>query len=290
MPDSVEGILDSDNDGVIDRLDLDSDNDGLLDAVEAGLNPQNPVDSDNDGYVDYLDHDSDNDGLSDTAETQGALADSNTDGIIDGFVDQDENGLDDSVQAFPVIVDDIDQDGLPDYLDLDTDNDGIPDLVEAGGQDIDGDGIVDTMLDIDGDGIPDAVDVDQTFGADADADGIDDLADFDYIVNAVDTDGDGIADRADADPDGNGFANVRNDGVSNTDWPDVDQNGVPDVQEVPLAQANAEGIIRTGLEGSGCSIAPGSNGRHDVVMPILTLISLLVFWRRRSLRMRIAYS
>lgn len=54
--------VDTDNDGIEDRLDLDSDADGLLDAIE------HIHDTDNDGILDYQDPDSDNDGISDLQE------------------------------------------------------------------------------------------------------------------------------------------------------------------------------------------------------------------------------
>ena len=67
------------------------------------------------------------------------------------------------------------------HLDLDSDGDGALDLAEAGGDDLNGDGLVDAWTDSDGDGVVDAVDVDVTGGEDADGDGIDDFADADFI-------------------------------------------------------------------------------------------------------------
>ena len=48
-----------------DFLEIDSDNDGVSDRVEAGLDPGVLEDSDRDGIPDYLDIDQDNDGVSD---------------------------------------------------------------------------------------------------------------------------------------------------------------------------------------------------------------------------------
>ena len=85
---------DSDNDGIIDALDLDSDNDGIPDNIEAQTtndytppnsdSPENyttnngvnsaylsgltPVNTDNDSFPDYLDTNSDNEGDDDTTE------------------------------------------------------------------------------------------------------------------------------------------------------------------------------------------------------------------------------
>ena len=64
--------IDSDNDGVLDYLDLDSDNDGILDSVETG------TDQDGDGIKNYRDLDSDNDLCSDVIEA--------------GFTDPDGDG------------------------------------------------------------------------------------------------------------------------------------------------------------------------------------------------------
>src|SRR5690606_2014749 len=73
-----------------------------------------PKDSDGDGIPDQFDLDSDNDGIPDQYESQGADyqplsgVDQNRDGIDDIF----GNGM----------MADSDGDGVPDYLDLDSDN------------------------------------------------------------------------------------------------------------------------------------------------------------------------
>lgn len=82
-----------------------------------------PRDSDDDGVSDALDLDSDNDGIPDSTEAQALnhlspLVDANADGWYDEYA-----GL---------VLADTDSDGIPDYLDLDSDNDGIYDLVESG--------------------------------------------------------------------------------------------------------------------------------------------------------------
>ena len=166
---------DQDNDGVTDFRDLDSDNDGLTDIVEAGS-----VDSDGDGRVDnfedtdndgvgdsvvsvvladldgdgltnQLDLDSDQDSLPDLLEAGGIDADAN--GVLDMFEDTNGDGLADAVVATPLLADDSDGDGAPDYLDLDSDNDGIFDLVAAGNVDTDNDGAIDSFTDPDNDGL-----------------------------------------------------------------------------------------------------------------------------------------
>ncbi len=74
--------IDTDNDGILDYLDLDSDNDGILDSVETGN------DLDADGIKNYRDLDSDNDICTDVIEA--------------GFTDSDSDG---KFGNSPVIVD-----------------------------------------------------------------------------------------------------------------------------------------------------------------------------------------
>ncbi|NBC02690.1 MAG: DUF4347 domain-containing protein, partial [Bacteroidetes bacterium] len=122
---------------------------------------------------------------------------------------------------------DTDGDGIPDYLDLDSDNDGIPDVVEAGGVDEDGDGVIDSFTDTDNDGVDDTVGTSGLGIVDNDGDGIPNSKDLDSdndgtpdIIEAggTDTDNDGIQDDL-TDNDGDGFADpvdgdVGNDGTA----------------------------------------------------------------------------
>ena len=57
---------------------------------------------------------------------------------------------------------DTDGDGFTNEADNDSDDDSIPDLVEAGGTDSDGDGVVDSTTDVDGDGLVDIYDTYQS--------------------------------------------------------------------------------------------------------------------------------
>lgn len=87
---------------------------------------------------------------------------------------------------------DPDGDGIPNYLDLDSDGDGIPDATE-GVDDADGDGIPNCLdLESDGDGIPDAIEwigdgTAEDPHPDVDGDGIPNYLD-------LDSDGDGVSD------------------------------------------------------------------------------------------------
>jgi large repetitive protein len=263
--------IDSDGDGVADNTDLDDDNDGILDTTEG------TADSDGDGVPDSLDLDSDNDGILDIVEAGGV--DTNGDGMVDNFTDANNDGLADSLDpntggtALP--VPDTDGDGLPDYLDLDSDNDGITDVIEAGGSDPDNDGVIGTGVpaDNDNDGIPDAVDPDQAGTAlpvpDSDGDGNADYIDLDSdndgitdVIEAggsdpdlngiigtgtvpTDTDGDGIADVVDLDNGGNPLVIIDTDadGVPNYLDRDSDNDGITDVAENGGTDADGDGIL-----------------------------------------------
>ncbi|WP_405608882.1 T9SS type A sorting domain-containing protein [Polaribacter sp. Asnod1-A03] len=122
---------------------------------------------------------------------------------------------------------DSDNDGIPNHLDLDSDNDGIPDLVEAGGEDIDGNGLIDD------------INTDGTLVNDTDNDGLDDRYDTDNGGTAIanlDTDGDGIKDYLDLDADNDGIpdvveaggTDVNGDGKADN-FVDTDNDGFNDV-------------------------------------------------------------
>lgn len=186
--------VDTDGDGIPDYLDIDSDDDGIPDNIEAqttagyippsGIDDNNngiddayennenlgliSVDTDEDGIPDYVDDDSDNDGVPDSTEAH----DFNQDGIPDVVwlgSDADNDGLDDGYEG-DVIIDidvndeidnpntdlpDTDQDGIPDYRDIDDDDDGI--ITADEDFDLNGDFSND---DSDNDGIPNYLDSD----------------------------------------------------------------------------------------------------------------------------------
>ncbi|MDB4224650.1 BspA family leucine-rich repeat surface protein [Granulosicoccus sp.] len=151
---------DLDNDGQIDGFS-DADRNGIADALQ--INAPAVVDTDNDGLLDQMDIDSDGDGLSDIAEYGGV--DDNNDGMIDNLIDLNRDGIDDVIATLPVLLVDSDGDGEPDYRDSDSDNDGVSDLIESGGIDADGDGIADGLIslsslpDVNRDGIADHLQV-----------------------------------------------------------------------------------------------------------------------------------
>lgn len=176
--------LDSDGDGISDVREAgfpDADNNGLSDGargartgwsttIDAMAGPLALRNSDTDapGAVnpDYLDIDSDNDGITDNIE---GLPTSNY--RLPSGLDSDGDGLDNAYDTYVgfggngTTPNDNDADGIPDYLDPDSDNDGQNDVIE--GNDFNGNGKPDdnvtlTNLDTDGDGLDNRFDADNT--------------------------------------------------------------------------------------------------------------------------------
>jgi hypothetical protein len=173
--DGIWDEYDWDLDGVPNFFDLDSDNDGIADIIEAG-----GVDTDDNGRLD-IPADTDGDGLLDNVDVNSTGGtDANSDGIDDDFqdgFDADSDGIEDTADfdddgdgvvniidsdegGTPLADPDTDGDSVLNRLDYDSDNDGILDIVEAGGTDFNGDGILDSFGDTDGDGWGNAVDSD----------------------------------------------------------------------------------------------------------------------------------
>ena len=278
------GFVDYNNDYINDNFqaDGDSDNDGIpnyLDPTFPGRIDTNldgiddRFDTDLDGKINMIDLDSDNDGIPDVVEAYGV--DANGNGKIDNFIDSDGDGLSDNVDTYINAFNgayntglglgriDLDGDGVPNFLDLDSDNDGIPDVVEVLGPDANNNGIIDGFVDANGDGLHDGY-INGTAllitGVDGNGDGRADSwpnknLDRDLRPNAydLDSDGDGIADVIEAGlPDANlngivdgvigvnGWSttvsampalNLRNsDGITNPDYLDIDadNDGIPD--------------------------------------------------------------
>jgi uncharacterized repeat protein (TIGR01451 family) len=287
---------DSDGDGVPDLRDLDSDNDGIPDVKEAGgtdtngdgiidgftdadrdglsdnVDPTNggtagtplPVgDFDGDGLPNYRDLDADNDGILDVREAGGT--DTNRDGIIDGYVDSDDDGYSDNVDSVnggaagtPLTVPNTDSSGGANYLDIDADNDGIPDNIEAqttagyiapSGSDSDSDG-VDNAYDTAGSSglIPnnhDGSDSPDYLDSDSDNDSAPDVVEGGRgTLTGTDTDGDGLDNGFDTVagpdvndnivrpattlPDDDGDASTPGGNVDYRDTDDADGDGVAD--------------------------------------------------------------
>ena len=180
----VESLEDFDGDGFPNRCDLDSDDDGVSDLIEGGSDP--------------------------------AVVDTDGDGVYD-----DDVGATTGAGVTPL---NTDTEGNPDFLDLDSDNDGLSDVLESGGADTDGDGVINAgepltiaPLDTDNDGTPDHQELDsdndglsdvlESGGADADGDG--EINAGEPLTTApIDTDNDGTADHMELDSDNDGLSDV----------------------------------------------------------------------------------
>ncbi|WP_243699496.1 T9SS type B sorting domain-containing protein [Flavobacterium caseinilyticum] len=167
--------FDSDSDTIPDLLDIDSDNDGIPDTIEAqgkGFKVYSGIDSNKDGLddafelglsrintdndifnsspvYDYLDLDSDNDGIFDVVESGHNALDTNKDGMIDGPAAAfGSNGLFDGLETsqdsgkLNYTIADTNADGIFNYIDLDSDGDTCLDVIEAGFNDPDLDGVL----------------------------------------------------------------------------------------------------------------------------------------------------
>ena len=187
----TEGLCaDPDLDGVNNLNDLDDDNDGITDETE-NLTASNSGDTDTDGIPDTEDLDSDSDGIFDVIENLGEDPDGN--GTIGSgtITDANGNGLEDSIEIDGMPADDYDEDGTPNFQDLDSDNDTLLDENEndinadgTGPDDTDEDGnfnFIDTNDDNDQWLTIDEIDFNQ--------DGITpDDCDFDGVPNYLDVD------------------------------------------------------------------------------------------------------
>ena len=192
----TQTLCDRDNDGIADVFDLDADNDGIEDVIEAGL---------------------------------GSI--SNGKGKIDvSWVDSNGNGLHDSGEssaALPAL--DSDGDGIPNYIDLDSDNDSLFDVDESGAGNTNAVGFVNGDGDITGDGVGDGPES-ETFRS-KDTNG--DLTSEGY--------GDGILDIYDmslgsgnpfSDQYGNLGQGIANANPATTYLKDTDGDGIPDYLDI----------------------------------------------------------
>ncbi|WP_313791632.1 Ig-like domain-containing protein [Flagellimonas spongiicola] len=240
-------------------IDLDSDDDGIVDAFE-DLNTDgdndpatDPTDTDVDGIPDYLDIDSDNDGIPDNIEAQPTIG-----YIAPSLTDVNGNGLDDAfenagnVGLIPV---DSEGDGIPDYVDEDSDDDNVPDIIE--GNDRDQDGILDNALtgsDKDNDGLDDAFEG----GTAIDIDVNDEIND--PTTDLMDTDTDGEADYRDTDDDDDGIETIDEDLDLDGNYAndDSDSDGTPNYLDSDLGPTQVDAIDVINV------ITPNGDGIHDV--------------------------
>jgi hypothetical protein len=148
----------------------DTNANGVNDYIDAMITAGTYIipDTDGDGVKNYMDFDSDNDTAFDVDESNllNGDGDINGDGKGDG-ADSDGDGLlnlyDNSTNfgtTARAYAQDTDSNGIPDYLDLDSNDDGITDIQAGlyGSFDANNDGKIDGSGDADGDGITDAFD------------------------------------------------------------------------------------------------------------------------------------
>ena len=154
--------LDRDNDDVSLVLDGDADNDGIPMQLEyEGFYPYSDADKDKipnyldvdflaggaafedrnrDGIADFFDvdldglmndedRDANQDGVLDVFHV--AVTDANDNGEFDGFYDENDNGMDDSLELLEISLADADKDGIADVFDADADNDGVINNIEC---------------------------------------------------------------------------------------------------------------------------------------------------------------
>ena len=221
---------DIDNDGILDIFDHINNSTGAVTPGTPSLN----IDTDNDGVINKLDLDSDNDGISDIKESFGidpnndgvagsqtmitALEDADNDGLID-VVDPSEGGI----AVLPV---NSDSDNLPNYLDIDSDNDGITDIYEAtlGTKDTDKNGVL-MSKDSNKNGIDDSLESDLT---DASKNVI-------TFINPINSDTDTLPDYLDIDADNDGIVDIieaqSTESYTAPSEKDVNNNGLDDIFE-----------------------------------------------------------
>ncbi|MBC7845782.1 MAG: choice-of-anchor D domain-containing protein [Flavobacterium sp.] len=234
----TQTLCDREGDGIADVFDLDADNDGIEDVIEAGL-----------GNI------------------------SNGKGKIDvAWVDSNVNGLLDSAEssaALPAL--DSDGDGIPNYIDLDSDNDSLFDVDESGAGNTNAvTGYVNGDGDINGDGRGDGPESETFRSKDTNGDiitegygdGILDI--YDYGTGATfssqygnlgqgianvnpattylnDTDGDGIPDYLDVKSNGSTFDIANTLLIYDYKTLDTNNNGIID----GTADIDKDGILDT---------------------------------------------
>jgi hypothetical protein len=235
------------------RLQKSGTNPGgpALNIAEVGVFGDNSIlDFDNDGYLNSVDIDSDNDGIPDNIEAQNTLQyflsdyiDSDADGLLQRYDITPGSGAAGSIGLIPLNTDATD---LSDFLDTDTDNDGTLDINENGKA-----GPI-ASADSDRDGLDDGYDTVATLGLPFDVnDNINDPRtdvlpdidqdlflgkDLDYrdaILDALlDADLDGVIDARDSDDDNDGVTDLAE--CPNPSVTSVLQNGGFDILTGPI--------------------------------------------------------
>lgn len=177
--------------------------------------------------------------LADISQTNMICGDADADGIPDYLdTDSDNDGLPDASEGRG----DVDKDGFPNFLDRDSDGDGIADGIEKTG-DSDKDSKPNYLdTDSDGDGIDDKIEGTKDSDKDSQPDFLDMDSDNDGIMDRMETsddmDRDGLANYLDLDSDGDGISDsvegkndIDHDGKPNFLDLDSDGDTIPDSME-----------------------------------------------------------
>ncbi len=292
-------LVDTDGDGDLDCSDEDDDDDGTPDVFElaCGTGPLDAAakppegataDTDGDGTLDCADSDDDGDGLSDTGEqtlgTDALDADSDDDGLLDGYeagitgtspnaADSDGDGVQDGTElgvtesgpfTGPSFQVDADPATTTDPRSDDTDNDGLTDGLE----------------DANANGKVDAGESDPNVAADGkkdtDGDGLADVVEESLCEEGVcldptnpDTDGDGVNDKLEKDVHGTSPFAADTDGGGVNDGFELSNGTDPKdaVDDFSKATVTGNNVFR-------CDGGPGSPGGAGVFL--LVLLGLLV--------------
>ncbi|MCF8272888.1 MAG: choice-of-anchor J domain-containing protein [Flavobacteriaceae bacterium] len=229
-------LCDHDNDGISDVFDLDSDNDGIPDVVEAGLGSY--------------------------SEGKATLTN------VLSWIDANANGMHDLFESHTAV--DSDSDGIPDYLDLDSDNDGLFDVDEYGVINSHDTSFQNGDGDITGNGVGDGMDL-ETF-REKDSDGDDILEGF----------GDGILDCFDFHEGNTNYADSygnNSQGIGPLYALDSDEDGLPnyidafnnitgiydiDTVEIYASLPHTNGILDDTTDADGDGIVASRDGNDTV--------------------------
>ena len=269
---------DTDGDGISDSQEIalgsnlsniDEDGDGLINSVDG------TEDTDRDGIPNFADLDSDNDSIPDTVEL--GYSDVNRDGMLDSAAEALEDG---NTQTTPSAnTRDTDGDGIPDYIDLDSDQDGIPDLAEARSNYTSNAQRLTRFQDEDRNGLTDEYNLPgNTIPANSDGDLLPDFVD-------LDSDNDGYTDTVESgstDLDSNGeiddFLDLNQDGISDANLPALGKS-LPDDDRDSIPN-----LIDTEHNRSGCSIAIKGAPLDPTLLLLLALALLGLRKKRMTLR------